>query len=120
MTTYKIKAENGYYSNTYNAPKDGYLMDAPSYDGFTGRETCEPLEFESIGDAWEFLTNRDEWNQNAMCCEYDGDGKFSVGGQYVTSHGQHSRPRYTIVSAKSGRCNKEIIAECDKLAAEEA
>lgn len=116
-TAVRIKANYGYFSGTYNAPKNGYLQGPEQYDGHTGRKWTAPLEFDSVKAAYDYLTNSDAYYQDAMFCEYDGDGQFSVGGTYVTSHGQHSRPVYTIVSAKSGRCNKSIIAECDRIAA---
>lgn len=104
-TQVRIKAKFGYYANTYNAPKDGYLCD----------EHGAPLEFDSIKSAYAHLTNSDCYDQNAMFCEYDGDGNFSVSGPYECAHGQHSRPVYTVVSRKSGRCTKGIISECDAL-----
>ena len=111
----RIKAEYNYYHGTLNVLPDGYLMSHPTYDSFKGRETSAPLEFESVKDAYERLTSSEEHEQDAMFCEHDGNAKFSVGGTYVTNHGQHSRPTYTIVSAKSGRCNKAIIAECEAI-----
>ena len=114
ITTYRIKADYGYYSNTYNAPKDGYLLDEPTYDRRTGKETAEPLTFNSIEKAHEHLTSSHDGYGTG--CEYDGDGTYSMSGTYTTAHGQHSRPRYTIVNTASGRCNKAIIAACDKLA----
>lgn len=99
----RIKAEYGYHHGTLNAPKDGYL-----------KTPCgsSPLEFETVQGAYDYLT-ADDGGHDAMCCGYDGDGTFSTSGVYVTSHGQHSRPRFTIVSAKSGRCTKAVIAACD-------
>ena len=97
----RIKANMGYYTGTLNAPKDGYLM---------GYDTTTPLEFAAVADAYAYLTSSDDYY-----CEYDGDGDFSVGGKYETYHGQHSRPRYTIVSAKSGRCTKAIKAACEDI-----
>lgn len=114
-TTVRIKAAYNYYPGTCNAPQDGYLMGHPTYDGFTGRESCAPLDFASVADAYAYLANDDESSQDAMFCEYDGAGDFSRSGQHVTRHGQHSRPVYTIVAAKSGRCTKAIIAACDAL-----
>lgn len=111
----RIKAEHNYYSGTLYAPKDGYLMDYPVYDPSTKKEYSDPLEFDSVEDAYKYLTNCDELTREAMFCDYDGDGCFSRGGIYVTHHGQHSRPRYTIVSAKSGRCTKAIVSECEKI-----
>lgn len=119
-TTYRIKADYGYFSNTLRAPKNGYVMGLPTYDSFTGREFQSPLEFEAIEDAHNYITAKGDGyyeDPEGLGCEYDGKGSYSVGGQYVCNHGQHSRPVYTIVSAKSGRCNKEIIAACDNLAA---
>ena len=120
-TTFRIKADWGYFPGTFHAPTDGYLMGEEQYDGFTGKTFSNPLEFATVEEAFVYLTERSQETpygySDAMDCEYDGDGQFSVGGTYVTSHGQHSRPRYTIVSAKSGRCNKAIIAECAKLSA---
>jgi hypothetical protein len=118
-TTYRIKAEYGYYAGTLHAPQDGYLMDEPEYDIWPGRETCSPMTFETIADAYEYLTGGGyDWHPSeGLACEYDGKGSFSVGGTYVTRHGQHSRPHYSIVSAKSGRTNKAIVAACDEIAA---
>lgn len=108
VTPVKIKAEWKYYYNTFNAPEDGYLhpewMEAP-------------MEFASVRNAYDFLTDTDadiydaEWTGLV----YEGDGEFRARGVYVTSHGQHSRPVFTVVSAKSGRCTKAIIAECDAI-----
>lgn len=113
-TQVRIKVEWGYCSGTYNAPQDGYLMGSPKWDGI--REYAEPLDFASVREAYEFLIRSDAWHQDSMYCQYDGDGQFSVGGQYVCAHGQHSRPVYTIVGRKSGRCTKAIIAELDQAA----
>jgi hypothetical protein len=88
----RIKANMGYYTGALNTPKDGYL----------------PLGFDTVAHACAYLTND-------YSCEYDGDGDFSVGGKYEMRHGQHSRPRYTIVSAKSGRCTKAIKADCEDI-----
>jgi hypothetical protein len=116
-TAIRIKADFGYYPGTYNAPQDGYIMGCPKYDSRTGRESCLPLEFETVEDACDYLTESS--NYDAMHCEYDGNGDFSRSGQYVTNHGQHSRPVYTIVSAKSGRCSKAIKAACDLIQSKE-
>ena len=116
-TAFRIKAEYNYYHGAYNAPGNGYLMSEPTYDGFTGRETCSPLEFASVAEAYAYLTGGD-YNchpAEGLRLDYDGGGQFSRGGTYVTHHGQHSRPNYIIVGARSGRCTKAIIAECDKL-----
>ena len=115
-TTYRIKAEFNYYSGTFNAPADGYLMGYPKYDSYTGKETSAPLDFGSVEEAHEYLTLADD-SYDAMYCTYDGLGQYSVSGSYGTHHGQYSRPTYTIVSAKSGRCTKAIIAECEKITA---
>jgi hypothetical protein len=114
----RIKADYGYYSGTFHAPSDGYLMGEPNYDHFTGRESCSPLDFDTVEAAYKYLTGGgcDCHPSEGRSCEYDGgDAKFSRGGTYVTAHGQHSRPRYTIVSRKSGRCTKAIIAECERI-----
>ena len=118
-TAVRIKAEYNYYYGTFNCPQDGYLMSEPKYDGFTGRETCSPLDFESVAEAYDYLTRGgyDCHPADGLALEYDGDGKFSRGGTYMTHHGQHSRPRYTIVGARSGRCSKAIVTKCDKIAA---
>lgn len=114
---YAIKAQYYYYAGTYNAPQDGYLMDLPSYDSFTGKETQDRLLFDTIQDAVDYLTN-DDGGYEAMCCTYDGDARFSVdGGPYVCSHGQYARPDYTIVSASSGRASKALIAQVDAMMA---
>ena len=118
-TAVRIKAEMGYYPGTHNAPQDGYLMGRPTYDRMTGRDITSPLEFASVAEAYAYLTNSDHYSQDAMFCEYDGAGDFSRSGQYVTSHGQHSRPVYTIVSAKSGRCTKAIVAACEEIQSKE-
>lgn len=118
-TTYRIKADYCYYSRSYGAPVNRYVMGEGGYDSFTGKETREPLDFESIQDAYDHLTGggRDSHPSDGLACDYDGNGNFSVGGTYVTHHGQHSRPVYQIVSAKSGRCNREILAACEKISA---
>jgi len=116
-TAVRIKAEFGYYPGTHHAPKDGYLMDHPEYDHRTGKTSSRPLEFSSVSAAYSHLTNSEPSDPDAMFCEHDGEGRFSVGGRYECSHGQHSRPVFTIVSAKSGRCNRSIIAECERLKA---
>jgi len=115
--SYRIKAEFGYFANTYNAPADGYLMGDPVIDYRTGREHRQPMEFDTVADAYDYLTAGGHGHHPAegLACDYDGDGQFSVGGTYYTSHGHHSRPVYTIVSRASGRCTKAIIAECDLL-----
>lgn len=114
-TPVRIKADFGYFQGTYNAPTDGYLHGPEQYDGRTGEIYRRPLEFKSVQEAYDYLTNSEPYDQDAMFCDYDGDGQFSVSGTYVCSHGQHSRPNYTIVSRKTGRCNKAIIAECDRI-----
>ncbi len=117
-TAVRIKAEFGYYYGTHNAPQDGYLMSEPQYDHMTGRETCEPLTFASVKDAYDYLTAGGYGCHPAegLATEYNsGYGNFSASGTYVTSHGQHSRPIYTIVSAKSGRSTKAIVAECEAI-----
>jgi hypothetical protein len=111
--TYRIKAARNYYHGTYNAPRDGYLLSAPQYDPRTGREYCEPLEFDSVEEAYQHLGDP----SGPLGLDYDGDGTFSVGGTYVTHHGQHSRPRYTIVNRATGRVSKAIVRACDALAA---
>lgn len=108
--TYKIKASFGYYIGTYNAPVDGYLMDSPRYDSRTGRVSSSPLEFETVKAAYDYITASSDDAYDAMHCAYDGDGVFS---RWPICH--LSRPVYTIVSAKSGRCTKSIIAACDAL-----
>jgi len=119
--SYRIKAEFGYFYNTYNAPADGYLMGDPIIDYSTGREYCRPMEFETVADAFSYLTEQGvdtpygRGDAEGPEADYDGDGQFSAGGTYYTSHGQHSRPVYTIVSRASGRCTKAIIAECDNI-----
>jgi hypothetical protein len=113
--TYRIKADFNYYAGTFYAPKNVYLMSEPEYDSRTGREYQTPLEFDSVGDAFDHLTSHHDGYTHGTGCEYDGDGHFSVGGTYVTAHGQHSRPVYTVVSRRSGRCNQQIVAACDKL-----
>ena len=114
-TAVRIKAEFGYYYGTCNAPQDGYLRGYPKYDRMTGRDIAIPLEFGSVAEAYAHLTDCDQYSQDAMFCEYNGSGDFSRSGQYVTSHGQHSRPVYTIVSAKSGRCTRAIVAACEEI-----
>jgi len=120
-TAVRIKAEYNYYYGTFNCPQDGYLMTEPQYDSYTGRETSQPMEFASVEDAYAHMTGGGYECHPAegLACEYDGDGRFSKGGTYVTRHGQHSRPNYTIVGARSGRCSKAIVTECDKIAAEQ-
>ena len=113
--TYRIKADYGYYSNTHNAPQNGYLMDDSTYDRHTGREHAEPLTFDSVEAAHKHLTSEHDGYTHGTGCEYDGDGTYSMAGTYETRHGQHSRPRYTIVNAKSGRSNKSIITACEIL-----
>jgi hypothetical protein len=117
-TAVRIKAEYNYYHGTLNCPQDGYLMSEPEYDSYTGREAYRPLEFDSVADAYAYLTGGgyDCHPSEGLALEYDGAGRFSRGGTYVTRHGQHSRPNYTIVSRKSGRCTKAIVEECDKVA----
>ena len=119
-TAVRIKAEFGFYSGTFNAPQDGYLS-YPKYDRMTGRDITSPLEFSSVADAYAYLTGGGYGCDPAdgLACEYDGAGDFSRSGHYVTSHGQHSRPVYTIVSAKSGRCTKAIIAACEEIQSNE-
>jgi hypothetical protein len=116
-TAVRIKADFGYYYGTFNAPQDGYLMGEPQYDYRTGREYSEPLEFASVAEAFAYLTKGSHgcYPSEVLACDYDGDGDFSVSGTYYTFHGQHSRPVYTIVSRKSGRCTKAIKAECDRI-----
>ena len=120
--TYRIKADYGYYTNTFHAPSDGYLMGEPYYDHFAGRESCSPLDFTTVEAAYKYLVGGgyDCHPSDGRSCEYDGAAKFSRGGAYVTAHGQHSRPRYTIVSRKSGRCTKSIMDECDQIAAKKS
>lgn len=89
-------------------------MGRPKYDPRTGRDYSSALEFATVKAAYDYLAASGD-DYDAMHCGYDGDGNFSVNGQYTTLHGQHSRPVYTIVSAKSGRCNKAIVAACDSL-----
>ena len=119
-TEYRIKVEWGYYAGTYNAPKDGCLMDSPQYDSRTGREYSEPLTFDSIREAFDHLTQPHDGFTRGTGCEYDGSGVFSMPGTYRAAHGQHSRPYFQIVSRTSGRRNKEIVAACDAIAAESA
>ena len=109
---YRIKADYNYYSGTLNYPANGYVMGEEKYDSWTDKTTREPLGFESIRDAYDHLTSGDygDHPSDGLACEYDGDGNFSVAGTYVTHHGQDSRRVYQIVNAKSGRCNKAIIA----------
>jgi hypothetical protein len=101
-STYKIKAEYFYYITAPNALRDGYLM-SPGADDI--------LSFGTVKEAYGFLTA----DGGHYAFDYDGDGEFSVGGRYVCAHGQFARPRFTIVNAKSGRCNKAIVAACDKI-----
>ena len=103
----RIKVEYGYYHGTLNAPEDGYL-----YDGH--EESI--LEFDDPKGAYEYLTSKSNWD--SPYCDYDGEGRFSVGGTYMTSHGQHSRPVYTVVGAKSGRPSKWIVEALDKIESE--
>jgi hypothetical protein len=115
--TYRIKAQFNYYAGTYNVPSDGYLMDDPSYDDFTGRDKCDIMEFETVRDAYDYLTGGSYYSHpsEGLRTDYNGNGCFSKGGTYVCYHGQYSRPNYQIVSRKSGRCTKAIIAECDAI-----
>ena len=118
-TAVRIRANTGYYQGTCNAPQDGYLMGYPKYDRVSGRDIASPLAFASVADAYAYLTNSDHYSQDAMFCKYEGAGHFSRSGQYVTSHGQHSRPIYTIVSAKSGRYTRAIGAACEDIQSNE-
>ena len=104
--TFRILADFGYYYGTLNAPKDGYLTDPYG----------EPREFDSVKDAVSFLTNKTD-QYDAMHCVHDGDATFSVDGNYQASHGQHSRPVYTIVSRASGKCTKAIKSEVEAICA---
>lgn len=111
MTTYKIKASYNYYlNNPFRTHQDGYLTSGMTPDD-------DHLEFDSVQKAFEFLTREaDELSHPyGMECEHDGGASFSVAGNYTTAHGQHSRPDYVIVNAKSGRTNKSIIRECEQL-----
>ena len=116
---YRIKADFGYYSNTYYAPQDGYLQGDEQCDRRTGRYYTEPMTFDSVRAAGDYLTGGGYGCNplDGLACDYDGEGQFSVGGTYVTAHGQHSRPNYTLVSRASGRCTKSIMAGCDAIAA---
>lgn len=116
MTTYtaplKIKAEYNFYSGTIHAPQDGYLKGEEDYDGHTGKVTCADLVFATVEDAVEFLTG-EESRFFTGGLDYDGDGEFSAGGTYYERHGEYARPRYRIVSAKTGRTTKAILAAID-------
>lgn len=96
----KIHAEHNCYSGGLNVREDGYLTDT-RYDG-----EVIALVFSSVAEAATHLTGSD--TPDDYFCEHDGDGVFSVAGAYECSHGQYSRPRYTLVSATSGRSNKAI------------
>jgi len=119
-TPVRIKAAFGYYSETLNAPEDGYLCrDYPNYNQTTGKEVWPILEFDSVKEAVDYLTEpRNDSNQgDAMDCEYDGGGDFSFAGSFECAHGQNSRPVYTIVSRASGRCTKAIKSEIQNITA---
>ena len=110
-TPVRIKVAWGYYANAVCAPADGYLMVRERYDPQTGRCSRHPLEFQTVQAARDCLVSADR-----LALDYDGNGQFSCGGTYYTAAGQHSRPTYTIVSRRTGRCTKAIVAECDRLA----
>ena len=114
----RIKVDFGYYPDTYCAPQNGYLRCAsPEYDRQTGKWFCRILDFNSVADAIDHLTHplSDSCYQGALECDYDGDGEFVFGGPFQMAYGQHSRPVYTIVSRTSGRCNKSILSEIERI-----
>lgn len=117
--TYRIAADYNYYAGTLGAPSDRYVMGEESYEFHTGKPTREPMDFGSVQAAYDHITSGDYGDHPAdgLACEYDGGGNSSVAGTYVTCYGQHSRPTYQIVNAKSGRCNKAIIAAFEKISA---
>jgi hypothetical protein len=98
---YKIKAEWNYYSGTLNVLKDGYLYDSYNHS--------EHIEFDTVKSALNYL-------QEYYNCDFlNRDSSLSFGGTYVCAHGQHSRPSFTIVNAKSGKINKQIKKELERL-----
>jgi hypothetical protein len=99
---YKIKAEWNYYSGTLNVRKDGYL-----YDNYYTPN--EHFEFDTVQSALNYL--QEEYN----CDFLNRDSSLSFGGTYVCAHGQHSRPSFTIVNSKSGKINKQIKKELERL-----
>jgi hypothetical protein len=106
-TSYRIRADFYFYAGALHAPKSGYLMGPEDYDG--RRVICAPLEFSRLEDAYNFLVGEpSRFFDGGLVC--DPDGSFSAPGVYVTRHGEYSRPVYRIVSAKTGRSSKAILA----------
>lgn len=99
--TIKIKREGNYYYGTLNAVPDGDVTDPYG----------EVLTYPDVESAHRDLTDQ----QQGWGLEHDGGGVYSAGGVYVCSHGQHSRPRYTLVNAASGRSNAEIRRQADSM-----
>ena len=88
MHRYYIRAEFFYYSGTFNAPEDGALRD----------HYGDRIEFSSRAEAESYLTEeRSEWEPDTMGCSKLECGKFSFDGTYYTTHGEYSRPVYTIL-----------------------
>jgi len=89
----KVKYEGNYYNDRNVGPdyaKDEYGV----------------LVYDDVEEAHKALTDPEGW----FCLEHDGDGVYSLPGVYETAHGQHSRPSYTLVNARTGKSNKAIRA----------
>lgn len=92
-TRYYIRAEYFYYSGTCYAPQDGALRD----------ESKRRLEFATREEAKAYLCDNDA-QYPSMGCTLNADGKtYSRDGMYCTSHGEYSRPVYTIRKVPASR-----------------
>ena len=86
----KIKAEYFYYGGTFHTPKSGFLRES-SFD-WKGLGNDKVLEFATEKDALDFL------NENVGEMELvKGKATYSQTGTYYLSHGEYSRPYYTLV-----------------------
>lgn len=98
-----------YYDNDPYAPKSGILRN--QYDDRRSSADLKPLEFPTVAAAFHYLAVERFLN-------YYGSAEFSPNWRYELDHGEHARPDYRIVSAKSHRTTKAILEECDRLSAE--
>ena len=80
---YKINKVHFYYEGTLNTPKDGAILD----------DNQQPILFESIDEAVQYLKEQNVTNQLSK-------QSFQFQGTYVLFHGEYSRPRYNIRKTK--------------------
>ena len=74
---YRIIKTPHYYTGTFNAPQEGYVLDEDDEGGVSYYQ--EPLEFETVTEAEAWIKEEQS------------------GGTYYLGHGEASRPSYKII-----------------------